>query len=147
MRSFFRFKTFAFLLALGGCAPMIDTHGDALDPEKLASLKVGETPYTEVLQILGSPSSRTLFDTENWLYILSKQKRIAFFKPEEFERTVTVLKFNRQGILQQIDFKQLADGRSFTPSAETTPSYGKELSVIDQMISNVGRFEGKTPTR
>lgn len=145
MPPFFRFKILALSAVLGGCAPMIDTHGDALDADDLAALQVGETSYTEAAAILGSPSVRSTFDTENWLYVTSQQKRTAFFKPEEFERTVTVLKFDRSGILRGIETKTLADGRTIAPDAETTPSGGKELTFFDQMAGNVGRLATDAP--
>ena len=145
MTPFFRFKILTLTALLSGCAPMIDTHGDALDTDDLAVLKVGETPYTEAARILGTPSVRSTFDTENWLYITSKQKRIAFFKPEEFERTVTVLKFDKSGILQGIETKTLSDGRVIAPDAEITPTGGKELTFLDQMAGNVGRLATDAP--
>ena len=145
MPPFFRFKTLAAAILLSGCAPMIDTHGDALDADDLASLKVGETPYTDVARVLGSPSVRSTFDTENWLYITSKQKRTAFFKPVEFERTVTVLKFDRSGILQGIETKTLANGKTISPDRDTTEANGKGLSFFDQMADNVGRLATDAP--
>ena len=145
MSPFFRFKILALTAFVGGCAPMIDTHGDVLDADDLAALKVGETSYAEAAGILGTPSVRSTFDSENWLYITSKQKRIAFFKPEEFERTVTVLKFHRSGVLQGIETKTLSDGRAIAPDTDTTETNGKELTFLDQMAGNVGRLSTDAP--
>ncbi len=145
MPPFFRFKVLTAAVLLSGCAPMIDTHGDALDADDLASLKVGETSYTTVAGVLGTPTARSTFDTENWLYIMSKQKRTAFFKPVEFERTVTVLRFDRSGVLQGIETKTLADGKVISPDRETTETGGKELSFFDQMAGNVGRLATDAP--
>ena len=145
MPPLFRSKILTAAVLLSGCAPMIDTHGDALDADDLASLKAGETPHTAVANILGSPSARSTFDTENWLYIMSKQKRTAFFKPVEFERTVTVLKFDRSGVLQGIETKTLADGRGIAPDTDTTETAGKELTFLEQMAGNVGRLATDAP--
>lgn len=134
-----------FFLALPACAPMIDTHGDALDPEALASLQTGKTSYAEVQEKLGSPSSRAVFDSEDWIYIHSQQERIAFFKPKETQRTVTVLKFSRDGILREIETKTLADGRMIVPAAAKTQTNEESLTILDQMISNVGRMATDTP--
>ena len=51
MSPFFRFKILALTAFVGGCAPMIDTHGDVLDADDLAALKVGETSYAEAAGI------------------------------------------------------------------------------------------------
>ena len=51
MSPFFHFKILALTAFVGGCAPMIDTHGDVLDADDLAALKVGETSYAEAAGI------------------------------------------------------------------------------------------------
>lgn len=147
MSSFLRFKTAVIFSVLfsAACAPMIDTHGDVLDPDDMAALKIGVTPYTEVQKILGSPSSKTIFDSENWIYIHSKQERMAFFKPVETERTVVVLKFSNDGILQGIETKDLKDGFAITPSTATTIQDQNSMSVLDQLLGNVGKFQTETP--
>ncbi len=133
------------VLFLTACTPMIDTHGDALDPDVLASLQIGRISYTDVQKKLGSPSARAVFDSEDWIYIHSRQERIAFFKPKETQRTVTVLRFGRDGILQKIETKTLADGRNIVPAAAKTPTHEETLTILDQMISNVGRMGTDTP--
>lgn len=145
MISFRQSAAGVFFLALPACAPMTDVHGDALDPQTLASLQTGKTPYTEVQAKLGSPSSKAVFDGEDWIYIHSKQERKAFFKPEETQRTVTVLRFGRDGILREIETKTLADGRAIVPAAAETETNEKSLTVLDQMISNVGRMTTDAP--
>lgn len=147
MSSLLRFKTAVLfsVLASSACAPMIDTHGDIMDPDDMAALKIGVTPYTEVQNILGSPSSKTIFDSENWIYIHSKQERMAFFKPEEIERTVVVLKFSNDGILQGIETKDLKDGFKITPSSATTIRNQNSMSILDQILGNVGKFQTETP--
>ena len=144
---FFRLSAFcAAFIMLSACSAMIDVHGDDVDPEALALLTPGETPYTEVQRILGSPSSKTIFDSENWIYMLSKQERIAFFKPEETERKLIVLKFSHDGILQKIETKTLEDGRNIIPNPALTKSdEDSTLTILDQMISNVGHMGTDAP--
>ena len=139
---------FLFLfLTLSACAPMIDTHGTLPTPEQMNALKIGKTPFTEVQRLLGSPSSKTVFGREYWLYVYSQQKRSAFFKPEEIARTVTVLQFDNHGILSGIDVKDLKDGYQIAYEKEETPISSHTMSLIDQLINNVGRFEQQSPMR
>ena len=137
--------TAASLLVLSACSPMIDVHGDAVDPDALTLLKAGETKYIEVQKLLGSPSAKTIFDGEDWIYLQSKQERMAFFKPQETYRQIVVLKFDRDGVLQKVETKTLEQGRAITPDPETTQTGQSSLSVIDQMISNVGRMGTDAP--
>ena len=133
------------LLLLSACAPMIDVHGDTVDPDVLASFTPGTTSYLEVQKALGSPSSKTVFDGENWIYLRSEQERIAFLKPKEISREITVLKFNENGVLQSVEKKTLEQGRNIEPSAEKTRSDQNTLTILDQMISNVGRMNTDAP--
>lgn len=146
---FFRLSTFgAAFFMLSACSAMTDVHGDALDPQDLALLVPGETPYTTVQNILGSPSAKTIFDGEDWIYIQSKQERMAFFKPKEIERNLVILKFNREGVLQKIEKKTLENGRQITPDPTTTQSDNdSSLTILDQMISNVGHMSTDAPVR
>ena len=128
------------LLTLSACSPMIDVHGDSVDEDVIASLIPGETVYTEVRQKLGSPSSKTIFDGEDWIYLHSKKERFAFFEPKETYRSLTVLKFNREGVLQKIETKTLEDGHPVIPIPADEKSDRDSLTVLDQMISNVGRM-------
>ena len=145
--SFRSFVLSSVFLALPACSSMIDVHGDATDPEALSSLVPGETTYTEVQKILGTPSSKIIFDNEQWVYLNSKQKRLAFFKPEEIYRKLTVLSFNRDGVLQQVRTLTLEKGRAITPSDASTKTDERSLTVLDQMISNVGRVGTDAPVR
>ncbi len=132
-------------IILSACAPMIDTHGDSLDADNLASLEIGKTSYLEVKKIFGSPSAKTVLDAENWIYIHSQQERVAFFKPKETKRTLVLFKFDRDGILQDIETKTLADGRHIMIDPQTTTIRENSLTILDQMIGNVGRMGTDAP--
>ena len=142
---FSKLSVFGSLFFVSACVSMIDVHGDAVDPERLASLVPQKTDYTEVQNLLGSPSSRAIFDSENWIYLHSEQKRVAFFKPKEIHRDIVVLRFDKQGILQSVETKTLEQGREITPSAEVTKTDQESLTVMDQMIRNVGRMGTDAP--
>ncbi|MCQ2913934.1 MAG: outer membrane protein assembly factor BamE [Alphaproteobacteria bacterium] len=138
-----------FILSASACTPMIDTHGDELDKEKINKLVIGKTTYPEVQQLLGSPSTKTLFDTENWIYLYSKQRRFAFLKPTEFERKIYVMKFDRSGILRGIITKDLNDGREIPINTDSTLSDEIEPSLLKQITDNFGRFgteQSQVPT-
>lgn len=141
---------FRFLAALplfiltAACAPMVDTHGDATDADVLDTLKTGTATRADIVKALGSPSSRTVFDAEDWIYIHSRQERSAFFKPRETERDVVVLKFDRDGVLREKEVKTLKDGRAITPAPQSEQNENS-MTILDQLISNAGRMGTDTP--
>jgi outer membrane protein assembly factor BamE (lipoprotein component of BamABCDE complex) len=134
----------AILLAIGlaGCAVSEDQRGHLPDPDKLAEIKPGSTTKEQVVKILGSPSSASTFDDDVWYYISRKTKQVAFFSPTVLDQQVYIVDFDDKGIVKDIGHKTLADSESITPAPGATPAPGRELSFMEQLLGNVGRFGG-----
>jgi len=130
------------LLALtaGGCVSNIDLLGNQPLPENLAQIQPGRVTKSDVVALIGSPASVTPFGDEKWYYISSKVETIAFFKPEELERQVLELTFDKKGMVVSMRQLQLADGRVVDMVSRETPTAGKDLSFIEQLLGNVGKF-------
>jgi hypothetical protein len=43
-----------------------------------------------------------------------------------------------------VDHKILEDGKEVTPVARATPAPGRELSFLEQLIGNLGKFNGSS---
>lgn len=137
----------AILLAvmLAGCAVSEDQRGHLPDPDKLAQVKPGTTTKEQVVKILGSPSSASTFDDNAWYYISRKVKQVAFFSPTVLDQQVYIVDFDNKGVVKDIGHKTMADGATITPAPGATPAPGRELSFMEQLIGNVGRFGGASP--
>ena len=127
---------------LAGCAVSEDQRGHLPDPDRLAEIKPGATTKEQVVKILGSPSSASTFDDDVWYYISRKTKQIAFFSPTVLDQQVYIVDFDDKGIVKDLGHKTLADGESITPAPGATPAPGRELSFLEQLIGNIGRFGG-----
>lgn len=133
-------------LALTACAPIdpvIEQRGYVLDEKDLARLKPKVTTKEEVKTIMGSPSTVSTIDGEAWYYITSKMETYAFYTPDEIERTVVAVYFDKQPTVQQVAYYGLQDGQIIDFVTRTTPSRGKELTILGQMFSNLGKFNNK----
>jgi outer membrane protein assembly factor BamE (lipoprotein component of BamABCDE complex) len=129
----------AALLALAACAPISSTHGfQALDV-KPAELKVGEDTKSTVLERLGSPSVVSTFDPNLWFYMSQSVEQIAFYKPRVTNRDVVAVSFDEGEKVQEINTFKLADGRVIAFNGRETPTRGRELTILEQLIGNVGR--------
>ena len=64
-----------------------------------------------------------------------------FFEPKEVERDIYVISFNQQGIVTDIQHLTLKDGNKVAFDEEVTRVKGKELSVMEQLIKNFGRYD------
>ena len=98
------------------------------------------TTRDEVVKLLGTPSSTGVFNDKSWYYISRKTKRVAFFDPDVLDQQVYVLNFDGNGVVSSIDHKDLKDGRDIEPAPGATPAPGRELTFVEQVLGNIGRF-------
>ena len=94
-------------------------------------------------EILGSPSSITPFGSDTWYYISQRTETFAFFSPEVIERQILVISFNKDGKVAKVDTLGLDQGQSINHIERTTPTHGNKMTIIEQMIGNLGRFKKK----
>jgi outer membrane protein assembly factor BamE (lipoprotein component of BamABCDE complex) len=132
----------AAVLALAGCSPTVDQRGHLPDPDRLAEVKPGTTTKEQVVKILGTPSSASTFDDNVWYYISRKTEQIAFLSPTVLDQQVYVVNFDDRGVVKDIDHKTLADGADISPAPGATPAPGREMSFMEQLLGNIGRFGG-----
>jgi outer membrane protein assembly factor BamE (lipoprotein component of BamABCDE complex) len=125
---------------LAACAPTVDQRGHLPEPEKLAAIQPGTTTREQVAKLLGTPSSTGVFDDKNWYYISRRVKQISFFDPEVLDQQVYVVNFDKQGVVRSVDHKDLKDGQPIEPAPGATPAPGRELTFLEQVLGNIGRF-------
>ena len=124
------------------CADNITSRGQIPDPDDVARLKIGYSSQEDVYRLLGTPSHVSAFDGFTWYYIGHKSEAFAFFEPEILERKILQLKFDSNGLLSETKGLDLADGREIEPEERVTPTEGRELTFLQQMLGNIGRFPG-----
>jgi len=126
--------------SVGACNPTVSPRGNLLPPSALEQIKPGSTDKATVTRILGSPSSVATFDDKTWYYISQRTEEVAFFKPDVVDQEVVVVTFDNENVV--MDVRKLHDmGRTdIQPVARTTPAPGKELSFMEQLLGNFGRF-------
>ena len=135
---------FAFLgLAVSACSPSVATRGNLTDPDRLAEIKAGQTRRDDVAGILGTPTSVGTFDPNVWYYIGQKTEKIAFFQPSVLERRVVIVHFDDAGVVSEIKQLDESNAQDIEVVDRTTPTAGREMGFLEQMLGNVGRFSAK----
>ena len=132
----------ALPLAVAGCETIVDTRGFAATPGSLEKLETGTQSREDVVRLIGSPSTVATFNPNVWYYITQKQEYYAFFRPTMLEQNVIQLSFNESGRLTAIKKYELSDSRDIAMVSRITPTAGKEITVLEQIMGNVGRFSG-----
>lgn len=141
-RGFLRLST-AALVALAGasaaCAPVQTYNGFRADRnnQEIPDPQVGVDTRETVMQRFGSPSTTAVFDQTAWYYVGSVQERMAFYSPHITERTVMVVRFNGDTVAAVEKFG-MERGRLIAYNDHETPTRGRELGVLEQLLGNVG---------
>ena len=131
-------------IILAGCAKDIEARGNLPTPEALARLTPGEQTRQDVESILGTPATTAIFDNENWYYISAHTTQYAFYPNHELDRTVFIVSFDPRGILSGVRKLNLEDGQNVAIQERETPTKGREISLIEQLLGNIGRI-GRGP--
>jgi outer membrane protein assembly factor BamE (lipoprotein component of BamABCDE complex) len=131
----------AGVLAAGACAPITSYSGyqtvDA-DPAKDVVVKV-DTKST-VRGKLGSPSATSTFDPNVWFYMNQVKERVAFERPKVVARHVTAITFDKDSEqVTAVDNLTLKDGRVIAYNGHETPTRGRQLTVLEQILGTIGR--------
>jgi outer membrane protein assembly factor BamE (lipoprotein component of BamABCDE complex) len=132
----------AATILLGACEPRVDQRGHVATPGSIEKLQPGQQTRNDVLTLLGSPSTTATFDDETWYYISQRVETTAFLAPDVKDQQVMALKFDKAGVLKDMNTYTLQDGRAVEMVDRKTPTAGKELTIIEQIFGNVGRFGG-----
>lgn len=128
------------LASITGCTSTIDIRGNVPPPERLAEVKPGKMGKNDIISLLGTPSNTTTFGDSTWYYISSKFETYAFYKPEELERQVVEIDFDKTGKVTDMKTLGLKDGKEIDLITRETPAPGRDLTVLEQLLGNVGRF-------
>lgn len=127
-------------LALGACADRVATHGHVLRAATVEDVRPGVATQQDVRAALGSPSSTAPFDSNVWYYISQVKIRRAFFKPDTAQQQVMVVHFDGAGVVDSVGVLAEDDSKEVTLVARETPTAGHQLTFLEQLLGNVGRF-------
>jgi len=128
------------LSGLGACAPIKTYSGFQAIEAKPEDVKVGEDTKSTVRGKLGSPSAQSTFDPNVWFYMNQIKERVAFRKPQVVQRNVTAIVFNKDTeVVESVNNYTLKDGKAIAYNRRETPTRGRELTVLEQLLGTVGR--------
>ncbi|MEZ5825044.1 MAG: outer membrane protein assembly factor BamE [Geminicoccaceae bacterium] len=128
---------------MAACTPSVKQHGHRIDAELLARLVPDRPPKEEVLRLIGSPSSIGTFEDDRWYYVSQRTERVSFYQSEITEQDVVVVAFDDRGLVSGIHQQGLDQAQNVAPADETTRTLGKELSLFEQLVGNIGRFSDR----
>lgn len=132
-------------IGLAGCSKIERHRGYVPDAADLAAIEIGADNKLTVRDSLGSPSTVGTFDDDTWYYIRSRHERMAFFAEEVIDREVVAIYFDEANQVEDIAHYGLEDGVVVSYSTRKTPTRGRELTILEQLLGNVGRASIPSP--
>ena len=128
--------------AIANCTPTVNYRGYLPKKNQLQQVQIGMAK-AEVEAILGSPSTTATinFAGDSYYYISSVVEQRAFFEPKEIDRKVLALRFDQIDQVESFAHYGLEDGQIININSRKTPTRGKELGILQQLFSNIGRFD------
>jgi outer membrane protein assembly factor BamE (lipoprotein component of BamABCDE complex) len=119
-------------------SPISTYHGYTADEIQPAEIKPGEDTRASVLAQLGSPSTESLMDDNTWYYVSTQRDSVAFMIAETAKRNVTAIRFNGEGVVEELMTFNETDGRIVNYASRETPTRGRELGFWEQVFGTVG---------
>ena len=96
----------------------------------------------KVIELLGQPAFQNhLGNGDFFVYSKVIKKSRAFFEPKETERDIYVITFTPDDIVQHVEHLTLEDAQHVAYDETISTVRGKELSVIEQLVKNFGRYD------
>ena len=140
-RGFLRFSAIAVALAAAtaACAPVqtYNVFRPDRNNEEIPDPQVGVDTRDTVTQRFGSPSTTAVFDQTAWYYVGSVQERVAFYTPRITDRRIMVVRFDGD-LVSGVEKYGVERGRIVSYDSHETPTRGRELGVLEQLLGNVG---------
>ena len=135
---FFSSAAIAIMIAsagLTGCQTgTVLNGGYVVDQESLNLVPEGSS-REQVLLSLGTPSTTATFDNEVFYYISQKRTRsVAFQKLKVVDQSVLAIYFDKDGVVARRANYTLQDGKVFDTISRVTPTGGRELTFLQQVL-------------
>ncbi len=135
----------ALVTGAAACAPVTSYNGFQARDEKPADTKVGVDTRSTVLAKLGSPTSQSSFGDPTFYYISQTMEREAYLKPRVTSRDVVAISFDKDEKVAEVKSYKLKDGFRVAYDGRETPTRGRQLNWVEQILGTIGRGGGNLP--
>jgi len=127
------------LMSVASCSTHIEKRGYIFDDRSKEVLTEGMKKI-DVLSVMGSPSTTSSSNGEKFYYISNKFYKYSFLTPREIERTIVVIRFDKNEIISSIEEYALKDGKVIDYKSEKTVPGGTEATILQDLLDSTGRY-------
>jgi outer membrane protein assembly factor BamE (lipoprotein component of BamABCDE complex) len=128
-----------FSALAGACSPVGSYQGFQIVDVRPADVKVGQDTRSTVLDKLGSPTLTSTFDKDVWFYVGQIRSQTSFYLPKTVKRDVVAISFDHDTQqVKSVNSYALQDGRVIAYNTRETPTRGREMTVLEQLVGAIG---------
>jgi outer membrane protein assembly factor BamE (lipoprotein component of BamABCDE complex) len=125
-------------IAAAGCTPVNSFQGFQNVDHSPTEVKVGDDTRATVQAKLGTPTAVGAFDKDTWFYVSQTSERLGFYHPRVTRRDVTAVVFAKgDDKVAAVDTYTLKDGRVIAYNDRETPTRGREMTVLEQLLGSI----------
>ncbi len=133
---------------LAGCTPINSFQGFQAIEGSPSDIKAGVDTRSTVTARLGSPTATSTFDKDVWFYVSQTSNKSGFYRPRVTRRDVTTIAFAKGGdSVTAVNVYGLKDGKIIAYNNRETPTRGREMTVIEQLIGSISAASALPPNQ
>lgn len=132
-------------LLAAACSPTVTTHGNMISGHKIAAITPQVSTRMGVAQVWGPPSAVSSFDDKVWYYIGETTSQKGVFEADVVKRQIIRVTFDEADTVVDVAQFDAKSAQEIEMVSRKTPSAGKDYTVVQQFIGNLGKFN-KPPT-
>ena len=140
MRKLFIFFIISLFISACTLKKVEKHHGVRFLNKKQEKLTVNRTNKNDILKLLGSPSTKSTFDNDLWIYIERKtdNSSLTIFGSERIiVNNVLLLEINNMGLLENKEFLDLTNMQDLKFTEETTGNQYKKKTFVYDLLSSM----------
>ena len=140
MKNFFIFIIISLFISACTLKKVEKHHGVHFLDKKQEKLKVNQSNKNDIIKLLGSPSTKSTFDNDLWIYIERKtdNSSLAKFGSEKIIiNNVLLLEINSMGLLEKKEFLNLKNMQDLKFSEQTTNNQYKKNTFLYDFLSSL----------
>ncbi len=128
------------LLAVAACSPVTAQRGNMLEDYQISEVKVGESTQSDVLRLIGSPTTQSTFNNNVWYYIGQETQKRGILDDEVVKERIIMVAFDDKGIVREVREETGKRMNDIPYARAKTPTHGNDLTFTQQLLGNLGRF-------
>jgi len=140
MRKLFIFIIISFFISACTLKKVENHHGVHFLNKKQEKLTINQSNKNDILKLLGSPSTKSTFDNDLWIYIERKNDNsslIKFGSEKIIVNNVLLLEINSMGLLETKEFLDLKNMQELKFSEKTTENEYKKSTFLYNFLSSM----------